>query len=191
MGKIRSSNLVWLDLEMTGLEPKYDRILEAAVVVTDKYLNVLAEGPVLAIHQPPAQLKKMDEWNVRQHNKSGLVERVKQSRITEKLAEEQMLDFLAQHVLPKKSPLCGNTIYQDRRFLCRYMPKLEQFFHYRNFDVSTLKILTRYWFPKIAKGFKKETQHQALADVYDSINELKYYRKNILVKKDEIVIEES
>lgn len=184
MTKIRTSNLIWLDLEMTGLDVGRDRIIEIAVIVTDKYLNVLAEGPALAIHQRPAQLKKMDEWNVNHHTKSGLVERVKKSRITEKMAEEQILTFLAQHAVSKKSPMCGSTIGQDRRFLCRYMPKLEQFFHYRNLDVSSLKILARYWYPNIAKEYKKESKHQALSDIYDSIEELKYYRKHVFVKED-------
>lgn len=189
MTKIRSSNLIWLDLEMTGLDPNYDRILEMAFVVTDKYLNVLAEGPVIAIHQRPLQLKKMDEWNVNQHTKSGLIERVMQSRTTEIQAEKQALEFLTGYVTPKKSPMCGSSICQDRRFLYRYMPKLEQFFHYRNLDVSSLKILARYWFPKIAKEYKKEAKHQALSDIYDSIEELKYYRKHIFIKKDELCAE--
>jgi oligoribonuclease len=182
---IRSSNLIWIDLEMTGLEPEEDKILEIAVIVTDKHLNILAEGPTFAIHQKPSALNKMDEWNVKQHTKSGLIERVKQSRITEAVAEEKILEFLSHYVPAKKSPICGNTIYQDRRFLYKYMPKLEQYFHYRNLDVSTIKILARHWYPKIIKGHGKESKHEALSDIYDSINELKFYREHLFVKRKE------
>jgi len=176
-----NSNLIWLDLEMTGLNPDYDRILEIATVVTDKNLNVLAEGPVLIIHQRPHILEGMDEWNTKQHGKSGLVDKVHASKILESDAEEQTIDFISKYVPEKKSPMCGNSISQDRRFLCKYMPKLENYFHYRNLDVSTLKILAKSWYPKIAKGFKKQSRHVALTDIYDSINELKYYREHLLV----------
>lgn len=180
--KLHASNLIWVDLEMTGLDPDTDRILEIATVVTDKDLNVLAEGPVLAIHQSDSTLEKMDEWCTKQHSKSGLVTRVKESPLTAQKAEELTLDFLVQYVLPEKSPICGNSICQDRRFLYRYMPRLEKFFHYRNFDVSVLKIIAKRWYPEIAKGFRKKTKHLALSDIYDSIEELKYYREHILIK---------
>jgi len=178
-----NSNLIWIDLEMTGLDPDHDHILEIATVVTDKHLNVLAEGPVIAVHQKPHVLDKMDEWNVKQHGKSGLIDRVKVSKITEEDASTQTIDFISKYVQEKKSPMCGNSICQDRRFLYRYMPKLEKYFHYRNLDVSVLKILAKSWYPDIAKGFKKESRHVALTDIYDSINELKYYRDNILKKQ--------
>jgi oligoribonuclease len=179
--KPSSNNLIWLDLEMTGLEPEHDRILEIAVVVTDKHLNIIAEGPALVVHQSDAVLDKMDEWNTKHHGESGLVERVKVSHIKEAEAEETIIKFLEMHVPPKKSPMCGNTIYQDRRFLFKYMPKLEQYFHYRNLDVSTVKVLGKHWYPKIVKEWKKQTKHQALSDIYDSINELKFYRENIFI----------
>jgi oligoribonuclease len=179
--KRSASNLIWIDLEMTGLDPEHDKIIEIASVVTNKHLEVIAEGPVFAVHQSDAVLEKMDEWNVTQHGKSGLIERVKNSPVKLKEAEEETLAFLEYHVPAKKSPMCGNTICQDRRFLCRHMPKLEQHFHYRNLDVSTLKILVRYWYPKIIKEFKKDSRHVALADVYDSIAELKYYRECLFV----------
>lgn len=174
-----SSNLVWLDLEMTGLDPRKDRIIEIATVVTSKHLEIVAEGPVIAIHQRPSVLKKMDAWNVKHHTKSGLVERVKKSRIDEKEAEAQTLEFLIQHVSQGKSPICGNSVYQDRRFLFRYMTLLEKFFHYRLLDVSTIKILAKQWYPKIAGEWKKTSNHQALQDVYSSINELRYYREHL------------
>jgi len=175
-----NSNLIWLDLEMTGLDPDSNHIIEIATVVTDKNLNVLAEGPVIAIHQRPQIMEKMDEWNVKQHGKSGLIERVQLSKITEDEAAEQTIAFISQYVPEKKSPMCGNSICQDRRFLYRYMRKLEQYFHYRNLDVSVLKILAKSWYPEIAKGFKKKSKHIALNDIYDSINELKYYREHML-----------
>ena len=175
-----NSNFIWLDLEMTGLDPEHDRILEIATVVTDKNLNVLEEGPVLVVHQRAHIIEKMDEWNTKQHGKSGLIEKVQLSKLTEAEVEAQTIDFISKYVPEKKSPMCGNSIGQDRRFLCKYMPKLEQYFHYRNLDVSTLKILAKSWYPEIAKGFKKKSQHVALADVYDSINELKYYKEHIL-----------
>lgn len=181
--KPSSTNLIWLDLEMTGLNPDADRILEIATVVTDKHLNVIAEGEVFAINQKSSLLKKMDEWNTEHHGKSGLIDRVIASKFNEKTAESAILEFLAKYVPAKKSPICGNSICQDRRFLYRHMPNLEQYFHYRNLDVSTIKILAKSWYPKIMKGWKKETKHQALSDIYDSIAELKYYRDNLFVKQ--------
>jgi oligoribonuclease len=180
--KLHANNLVWIDLEMTGLDPDTDRILEIATVVTDKDLNILAEGPVLAVHQADSCLEKMDEWCTKQHTSSGLVDRVKASPITVLKAQELTLEFLQEYVPAGKSPICGNSICQDRRFLYRYMPQLEKFFHYRNFDVSVLKIIAKRWYPDIAKGFRKKTKHQALSDIYDSIEELKYYREHLLVK---------
>ncbi len=175
-----SNNLVWLDLEMTGLDPDSDCILEIATVVTDKHLSVVAEGPMLAIHHSDSVLAKMDEWCTKQHGSSGLTERVKTSRISTSKAEKLTLEFLQQYVAGGKSPMCGNSICQDRRFLYRYMPDLEKYFHYRNFDVSVLKIIAKRWYPEIAKGYHKKTKHQALSDVYDSIDEMKYYMKHLL-----------
>ncbi|MBX6419955.1 MAG: oligoribonuclease [Nevskia sp.] len=174
------NNLIWIDLEMTGLVPETHRIIEIATLVTDSALNVLAEGPVLAVHQPEAELAKMDEWNVRQHGKSGLVSRVRASRIGEAEAEARTLEFLAHWVPAGQSPMCGNSICQDRRFLARWMPRLEAYFHYRNLDVSTLKELCQRWAPEIAKGFSKESKHLALDDIRDSIAELRYYRERFL-----------
>ena len=176
---ISSEHLVWIDLEMTGLSPDRDRVIEIATVVTDKQLEVIAEGPVLAINQHDAVLEGMDEWNTRQHNASGLVDRVRNSQIDEAEAQRRTLDFLARHVEPGVSPMCGNSICQDRRFLARWMPELERFFHYRNLDVSTLKELARRWYPALA-DFGKEAQHLALADIHDSIDELRYYRQHLL-----------
>lgn len=173
-------NLIWIDLEMTGLDTVNDQIIEIATIVTDKHLNILAEGPVLAIRQPDALLDGMDDWNQRQHGESGLVERVRRSSIDEAEAEAQTLAFLRQWVPAGKSPMCGNSICQDRRFLARCMPKLEAFFHYRNLDVSTLKELALRWKPAVAKGFFKESQHLALQDVRDSIDELRYYRRHFI-----------
>lgn len=173
----QNNNLIWLDLEMTGLNPDRDRVLEIATVITDSHLNVLADGPVMAIHQPDSLLEAMDEWNTKQHTKSGLVERVKASNITEEDAQAATLEFVMRYVPPHKSPMCGNSICQDRRFLYRWLPKLEQYFHYRNLDVSTVKILAQHWAPQVAKGLKKEAQHIALQDIYDSIEELRYYRE--------------
>lgn len=174
------ANLIWIDLEMTGLNPEKDRIIEIATVVTDSDLNVIEEGPVFAIHQPAELLEQMDEWNTKQHNDSGLVERVQASDITEKTAETLTLEFLKKHADYAKSPMCGNSIWQDRRFLARYMPELEKYFHYRMIDVSTLKELSLRWAPKIYGGFQKETRHLALYDIRDSISELKYYRETFL-----------
>lgn len=172
-------NLIWIDLEMTGLDPDTDRIIEIATVVTDKQLEILAEGPVMAIHQDDATLAGMDEWNTRQHTGSGLVDRVRASRIDETEAETRTLDFLRKYLEPGQSPMCGNSICQDRRFLARWMPVLERFFHYRNLDVSTLKELASRWYPETAKGFSKESTHLALADIHDSIAELRYYRREL------------
>src|SRR6266853_6883677 len=174
------NNLVWLDMEMTGLDPDKDRIIEIAVVVTDSQLSALSEAPVLVVRQPDAVLEAMDDWNKSTHARSGLIDKVKASTLTEVQAEEQLLAFLAQHVPGKTSPMCGNSICQDRRFLARYMPRLEAYFHYRNLDVSTLKELARRWKPDIAKGLVKQGRHEALADIHESIEELKYYRENFL-----------
>jgi oligoribonuclease len=174
-----TDNLIWIDLEMTGLNPEKDRIIEIATIVTDMRLNVLAEGPVFAIHQPDELLAGMDNWNTKQHNSSGLVARVKESYITESEAQAATLEFLRQYVSVGKSPMCGNTVYQDRRFLTRYMTELEQFFHYRLLDVSTLKELAMRWAPKIYAGVQKESKHLALSDIHESIEELKYYRNNL------------
>lgn len=173
-------NLVWVDMEMTGLDPDTDRIIEVAVVVTDMHLNVLAEGPVFAIHQPDEVLDKMDAWNKGTHGRSGLIERVKASTVTERDAEQALLAFLKNFVPAGKSPMCGNTICQDRRFMVRGMPKLEAFFHYRNLDVSTLKELCKRWKPAIATGFKKHQKHTALADIIESVEELRYYREHFI-----------
>ena len=173
-------NLVWIDLEMTGLDPSRDRIIEIATVVTDKQLNVLAEGPVIAIHQSEETLAGMDEWNTRQHGGSGLAERVRHSSVNEHEAELATLMFLSRYLEAGVSPMCGNSICQDRRFLAKWMPTLEKFFHYRNLDVSTLKELARRWAPGIADGFSKESAHLALQDVHDSIAELRYYRERFL-----------
>lgn len=174
------NNLIWIDLEMTGLSPERDVIIEIATVVTDANLNTLAEGPVLAIHQPEPVLAAMDDWNTQQHGGSGLVERIKNSSVTTRDAEQHTLDFLAQWVPAGKSPMCGNSICQDRRFLARYMPRLEQYFMYRNLDVSTLKELARRWQPSVLDGLTKKSSHLALDDIRDSIAELQHYRKSIL-----------
>lgn len=173
-------NLVWVDMEMTGLEPDTDRIIEVAVVVTDAHLNILAEGPVFAIHQSDEILDGMDAWNKGTHGRSGLIDRVKASTVTEADAEKALIDFLKNFVPSGKSPMCGNTICQDRRFMARGMPKLEAFFHYRNLDVSTLKELCKRWKPEIATGFKKHQKHTALADILESVDELRYYREHFI-----------
>ena len=173
-------NLVWLDCEMTGLEPEVDRIIEIAVIVTDAQLEVRVEGPVLVIHQSDALLAGMDEWNTRTHGKSGLTDKVRASTLTEKQAQTQLIAFLGQYVGPGKSPLCGNTIGQDRRFLVKYMRALDDFFHYRSIDVSTLKELAKRWRPDLHKAFKKQQSHTALADVHESIDELRHYREHFL-----------
>ena len=173
-------NLIWIDLEMTGLSPEHDRIIEIATVVTDKDLNVLGEGPVYAINQPQAMLDGMDEWNTRQHGKSGLTARVQNSTTTEVEAETRTIEFLSKFLDPRQSPMCGNSICQDRRFLARYMPNLEEFFHYRNLDVSTLKELARRWNQKASEGLVKSGKHLALADIHESIDELKHYRTHFL-----------
>jgi oligoribonuclease len=173
-------NLIWLDMEMTGLDPDNDRIIEVAVVVTDPELNIIGEGPVFAIHQDDAILDGMDAWNKGTHGRSGLIERVKTSTVSEADAEAALIAFLKPFVPAGKSPMCGNSICQDRRFMARGMPKLEAFFHYRNLDVSTLKELCRRWKPELASGFKKHQKHTALADIIESIEELKYYRANFI-----------
>ena len=179
--RMSPDNLIWIDLEMTGLDPQTDLIIEIATIVTDSQLNLLAEGPVLALHQSDATLTAMDDWNRKQHSKSGLVDRVRASRIDAREAERQTLEFLRQHVPPGQSPMCGNSICQDRRFMARCMPELEAYFHYRNLDVSTLKELGRRWFPERIKGFNKSSTHLALQDIRDSIDELRFYRERLFV----------
>lgn len=178
--KKSDQNLIWLDCEMTGLDPERDRLLEIAVIVTSADLSVRVEGPVLVIHQSDAQLALMDAWNQGTHGKSGLVDKVKASTVTEAAAEQALLAFLKQHAPKGVVPMCGNSIGQDRRFLVKYMPQLEAFFHYRNIDVSTLKELAKRWRPELVKAFKKQQKHTALADVHESIDELVFYRQNFL-----------
>jgi oligoribonuclease len=175
-----NNNLIWIDLEMTGLFPDRDRIIEIAVVITDNQLNVLAESPVLVVHQSDEMLAGMDAWNTSTHGKSGLTDKVRASALDEAEVEKQMLAFIGQWVPAKKSPMCGNSVCQDRRFLANYMPKLEDYFHYRNLDVSSLKELAKRWKPKVYDSFKKANRHEALADIYESIEELKHYRANFL-----------
>jgi oligoribonuclease len=177
--KPHEHNLIWIDLEMTGLLPETDRIIEMAVVMTDAHLQNRVEGPVLVVHQSDEVLEGMDVWNKSTHRKSGLTERVRASVLSEAEVEAQMLSFLKEHIKPQTSPMCGNSICQDRRFLARCMPKLEAFFHYRNLDVSTLKELARRWAPPVMSGFKKAQAHTALADIHESIDELVYYREHL------------
>ena len=175
-----ATHLIWIDLEMTGLDTQNDQIIEIATIVTDSSLNIVAEGPMIAVHQPAEIMDGMDEWNTRQHGKSGLIERVSNSSYDEAKAEAETLGFLRQYVPKNASPICGNSICQDRRFLARCMPELEDYFHYRNLDVSTLKELVARWAPEIAKGVVKSGKHLAMDDIIDSINELRHYRENFL-----------
>ena len=174
------NNLIWIDMEMTGLQPDSDRIIEIALLVTASDLSPVAAGPVLVVHQPDEVLEAMDDWNKGTHGRSGLIEKVKASVLDEAQAERAALEFLAQHVPANASPMCGSSICQDRRFLARWMPKLEAHFHYRNLDVSTLKELAKRWKPEVVKGFVKQSKHEALADILESIEELKYYRRTIM-----------
>jgi oligoribonuclease len=174
------NHLIWIDLEMSGLNPDTDRVLEVAIVVTDSALATVAEAPVLVVHQSDAVLDAMDNWNRSTHGKSGLVERVKASPFAEDAVEAQMIRFLGEYVPAGASPMCGNSVHQDRRFLARHMPRLEAYFHYRNLDVSTLKELARRWKPALLDGLAKQGKHEALADIYESIGELKYYREHFL-----------
>ena len=173
-------NLIWLDMEMSGLNTETDKVLEVATVVTDPNLNIIAEGPVIVIHQSDEILNAMDAWNQSTHSKSGLIEKVKRSSFDEAYAEETTIEFLKKHIAPNKSPMCGNSICQDRRFMAKHMPSLENYFHYRNLDVSVFKELSRRWSPSLYQGFKKSSKHEALSDIYDSIEELKYYREHFL-----------
>jgi oligoribonuclease len=175
-----TNHLIWIDMEMTGLLPDSDRIIEIAMLVTDADLRVVAAGPVLVVHQPDEVLEAMDSWNRNTHKKSGLIEKVRASTMSEAEAERAALAFLGEHVPANVSPMCGNSICQDRRFLARWMPRLEAHFHYRNLDVSTLKELVRRWKPELAKGFSKEGKHEALADILESIEELKFYRRTVM-----------
>ncbi len=172
--------MVWVDMEMTGLDPEKERIIEIAAVVTEPDLTIVAEAPVLVIHQSDELLNAMDKWNQSTHSKSGLIEKVKTSTLDEAQAQAELIAFLSQHVPPGKSPLCGNTVSQDRRFMFKYMPALEAFFHYRTIDVSTIKELARRWQPALLKGFEKHSKHEALADIYESIEELRYYREHFI-----------
>ncbi len=172
--------LIWVDMEMTGLNPDTDRIIEVALVITDPELETIAEAPVLVVHQADGVLDSMDAWNKSTHGKSGLIDKVKASRRDEAAVEAQMLEFLAEYVPVRTSPMCGNSICQDRRFMARWMPQLEAYFHYRNLDVSTLKELAKRWKPAVAQGVKKHGKHEALADIYESINELKHYREHFI-----------
>ncbi|MBI2960687.1 MAG: oligoribonuclease [Betaproteobacteria bacterium] len=174
------NNLIWLDMEMTGLDPDTDRIIEVAIVITDSQLATIAEAPVLVVHQPDVVLDAMDQWNKGTHARSGLIDKVKTSALTEADVERMMLAFVAQHVPARTSPMCGNSICQDRRFLARWMKRLEAYFHYRNLDVSTVKELARRWKPELAKGVTKQSKHEALADIHESIEELRYYRENFI-----------
>lgn len=174
------THLIWLDMEMTGLEPDRDRIIEIAIVITDTRLETVAEGPVIAVHQPDAVLDAMDDWNKNTHGKSGLIDRVRASSISEAEAERQMLEFVTAYLPKRTSPMCGNSVCQDRRFMARYMPELEAWFHYRNLDVSTLKELAKRWCPVVYDSIQKKGRHEALSDIYESIDELRHYRDNFL-----------
>jgi oligoribonuclease len=174
------SRLIWIDMEMSGLNPETDRVLEVAIVITDSYLNAVAEAPVFVVHQSDEVLAAMDNWNKSTHGKSGLVDRVKASTLDERRVEEQLVRFLSDYLPPRISPMCGNSVHQDRRFLAKYMPALESYFLYRNLDVSTLKELARRWKPDIMSGLTKHGKHEALADIYESIDELRYYREHFL-----------
>ena len=187
----KNDRLVWVDMEMSGLLPETDRILEIAMIVTDGDLNIVAEGPVLVVHQEDAVLDRMDAWNKGTHSKSGLIDKVKASTLTEAEVEAACLAFLKQHVKSSISPMCGNTIHQDRRFMNRYMPNLEAYFHYRNIDVSTIKELCKRWQPEVAKGFSKQQAHTALADIIESVEELRYYREKLFIPTigDEPIVE--
>lgn len=185
-GAPRNDLLVWIDLEMTGLDPNRERIIEVATLITDGELNLVAEGPVIAVHQPDSLLEGMDDWNQKTHGDSGLVERVKQSRIDTFEAERQTLAFLASHAAPGSSPMCGNSVHQDRRFLEREMPELLAFFHYRNLDVSTLKELAKRWHPSALKGFEKQATHQAMDDIRESVAELAHYRQTLIKLEPEV-----
>ena len=187
----KNDRLVWVDMEMSGLQPETDRILEIAMIVTDGDLNIVAEGPVLVVHQEDAVLDRMDAWNKGTHGKSGLIDKVKASTFSEADVEAECLAFLKQHVKSSISPMCGNTIHQDRRFMNRYMPKLEAYFHYRNIDVSTIKELCKRWQPEVAKGFSKQQAHTALADIIESVEELRYYREKLFIPTvgDEPIVE--
>jgi oligoribonuclease len=187
----KNDRLVWVDMEMSGLLPETDRILEIAMIVTDGDLNIVAEGPVLVVHQEDAVLDRMDAWNKGTHGRSGLIDKVKASTLSEADVEAACLEFLKQHVKSSISPMCGNTIHQDRRFMNRYMPKLEAYFHYRNIDVSSIKELCKRWQPEIAKGFSKQQAHTALADIIESVEELRYYREKLFIPTvgDEPIVE--
>ena len=174
------NNLVWIDLEMTGLNPDTDRVIEAAIVITDSNLETVVEAPVLVVHQPDSVLDGMDAWNKSTHSKSGLIEKVKASVLDEAMVEAQMVEFLKEYVPINISPMCGNSICQDRRFLARWMPKFEAYFHYRNLDVSTVKELAKRWKPEVVQGMKKHGKHEALADIYESIQELRHYREHFI-----------
>lgn len=181
-----ANNLIWIDLEMTGLDPDFDRIIEIATVVTDLQLNVVANGPVMAIHQSENLLNSLDDWNNKHHTQSGLLDKVRKSQISESEAEQTTIAFLKQHVSSGQSPMCGNSICLDRRFLYRYMPELENFFHYRLIDVSTIKELAKHWAPSVFKGVEKQSTHEALKDIMDSIEELRHYRKHFFKVSDGI-----
>ena len=175
-----AANLIWIDMEMSGLDPDRDKVLEVAIVITNVHLDVVAEAPVLIVHQPDSVLNAMDSWNTSTHARTGLTERVRASSTTEAQAEQRMLEFVSEHVPPSTSPMCGNSVHQDRRFLARYMPRLESYFLYRNLDVSTLKELARRWRPSLLDALVKAGKHEALADIHESIDELKYYREHFL-----------